>query len=106
MQDRCLARWPHTLQVQTVPLDERNTIGVVDLRTCLQAVADCSPELASENDRDYTVYAYDYSEPDTPLVGQGMLSSGLSQGAEIAGQPKLVTGRVTRNMLAIFGYGV
>lgn len=106
MQDRCLARWPHTLQVQTVPLDERNTIGVVDLRTCLQAVADCSPELASENDRDYTVYAYDYSEPDTPLVGQGMLSSGLSQAGEMAGQQKLVTGRVTRNMLAIFGNGV
>ena len=106
MQDRCLARWPHTLQVQTIPLDERNTIGVVDLRICLQAVADCSPELASESDKDYTVYAYDYSEPDTPLVGQGMLSSGLSPGGDAPGQQKLVTGRVTRNVLAIFGNGV
>lgn len=104
-QDRCLARWPHILQVQTIPLDERNAIGVVDLRTCLQAIADCSPELAGGNDKDYTVYAYDYSEPDTPLVGQGMLSAGLLQGADQAGQRRLVTGRVTRNMLAIFGNG-
>lgn len=105
-QDRCLARWPHVLQVQTIPLDERNAIGVVDLRTCLQAISDCSPELAGGNDKDYIVYAYDYSEPDTPLVGQGMLSLGLSQGADQSGQQKVVTGRVTQNLLAIFGNGI
>ncbi|RYP41031.1 hypothetical protein DL769_011671 [Monosporascus sp. CRB-8-3] len=105
-QDRCLARWPHILQVQTIPLDDRSTIGVVDLKTCLQAIADCSPELAGGNEKDFAVYAYDYSEPDTPLVGQGMLSSGLSQGSDSTGQPKLVTGRVTKNLLAIFGNGI
>ncbi len=105
-QDRCLARWPHILQVQTIPLDERTAIGVIDLKICLQAIADCSPELAGEDDKDYTVYAYDYSEPDTPLVGQGMLSSGLRQGADASGQQKMVTGRVTKNMLAIFGNGI
>ncbi|RYP07065.1 hypothetical protein DL764_002756 [Monosporascus ibericus] len=106
MQDRCLARWPHILQVQTIPLDDRSTIGVVDLKTCLRAIADCSPELAGGNEKDFAVYAYDYSEPDTPLVGQGMLSSGLSQGSDPTGQPKLVTGRVTKNLLAIFGNGI
>ncbi|KAH7033362.1 uncharacterized protein B0I36DRAFT_348428 [Microdochium trichocladiopsis] len=106
-QERCLARWPHTLNIQTVPVDERNSIGVVDLRTCLQAVAQCSPEIMGDGDVDYTVYAFDYSEPDTPLVGQGMLSRALNQGFEGSNsQPQLVTGRVTRNLLAIFGNGV
>ncbi|KAI1341967.1 hypothetical protein F5Y15DRAFT_329041 [Xylariaceae sp. FL0016] len=106
-QERCLARWPHNLQVQTVPMDEQNTIGVVDLRICLQAVVACSPELAGDGERDYTVYALDYSEPDTPLVGQGMLSWALGHhGPDAPGlQPQLLTGRVTKNLLAIFGNG-
>ncbi|KXJ93207.1 hypothetical protein Micbo1qcDRAFT_232804 [Microdochium bolleyi] len=106
-QERCLARWPHILNIQTIPVDERNTIGVIDLRTCLQAVAQCSPEITSDGGLDYTVYAFDYSEPDTPLVGQGMLSRGLSQSFDPTNaQPQLITGRVTRNLLAIFGNGV
>lgn len=106
-QERCLARWPHILNIQTVPVDERNSIGVIDLRTCLRAVAQCSPEITGDGDLDYTVYAFDYSEPDTPLVGQGMLSRALNQGFDpMNPQPQLVTGRVTRNMLAIFGNGV
>lgn len=77
------------------------------MRTCLQAVAQCSPELASDNEKDYTVYAFDYSEPDTPLVGQGMLSWGLQQGSNSTGpQQQLITGRVTKNLLAIFGNGI
>ncbi|KAI1639718.1 hypothetical protein F4809DRAFT_656024 [Biscogniauxia mediterranea] len=106
-QERCLARWPQILQVQTIPIDEHASIGVIDLRTCLQAVAQCSPELAGDQDKDYTIYAFDYSEPDTPLVGQGLLSWGLSQ---VPGSPdaqsQLVTGRVTKNLLAIFGNGI
>ncbi|KAI2621693.1 hypothetical protein GGR54DRAFT_75694 [Hypoxylon sp. NC1633] len=106
-QERCLARWPHILNVQTISIDNQNSIGVIDLRTCLQAVAQCSPELAGDTEKDYTVYAFDYSEPDTPLVGQGMLSWGLHQEASgHESQEQMVTGRVTKNMLAIFGKGI
>ncbi|KAI1375168.1 hypothetical protein F4677DRAFT_142614 [Hypoxylon crocopeplum] len=104
-QERCLARWPHILHIQTIPMDNQNSIGVVDLRTCLQAVAQCSPELIGDSEKDYTVYALDYSEPDTPLVGQGMLSWGLGQAPNIPNAQQLVTGRVTRSMLALFGKG-
>ncbi|KAI8951447.1 hypothetical protein F4801DRAFT_589660 [Xylaria longipes] len=103
-QERCLARWPHILHVQTIPMDGQ-TIGVIDLGLCLQAVSQCSPELAGDEEKDYAVYAFDYSEPDTPLVGQGLLSRGLSQGPEPR-EPKLITGRVTKNLLAIFGNGI
>lgn len=101
-----LARHPHTLQVQTIPIDEATAIGVVDLRACLHAVTDCSPELAGQ-ECDYTIYAVDYSEPDTPLVGQGLLSwtLGSMRGGGGNQQPKMVTGRVTKNMLAVFGGG-
>lgn len=101
----CLARWQHILQIQTMSLDDRNTIGVIDLRTCLQAVAQCSPELVNQHECDYTVYAVDYSEPDVPLVGQGMLSWGLEQHNNDLQSQQLVTGRVTRNMMALFGKG-
>lgn len=100
----CLARWPFILQIQTIPLDERNSIGVTDLKTCLQAIAQCSPELVGDSEMDYTVYAYDYSEPETPLVGQGMFGPALAQGENAA--PSMVTGRVTKNLLAIFGNGI
>lgn len=107
----CLARWPQTLQVQAIPLDEANWIGVTDLRTCLQAIAHCSPEIISQTEHDYTIYAYDYSEPDTPLVGQGMLSWALDLASSASPTPpddgpKMVTGRVTKNVLAIFGNGL
>lgn len=102
----CLARSSQTLQVQTVPLDDKNSIGIVDLRACLQAITECSPELSSQ-EGDYTIYALDYSEPDTPLVGQGMLSWALESmpGDGSSQPPKMVTGRVTRNVLAVFGGG-
>ncbi|KAJ2992526.1 hypothetical protein NUW58_g2137 [Xylaria curta] len=103
-QERCLARWPQVLHIQTIPVDGQ-TIGVIDLSLCLQAVSHCSPELAGDEEKDYAVYAFDYSEPDTPLVGQGLLSRGLSQGTEPR-EPKLITGRVTQNLLAIFGNGI
>ena len=108
-QVSCLARWPHILQIQTLPVDERTTIGVVDLRTCLQAIAQCSPEIVNQQENDYTVYAVDYSEPDTPLVGQGMLSWGLEfasdHNSQRHQQQQLVTGRVTRSLLPVFSNG-
>ncbi|PHH86036.1 hypothetical protein CDD83_10838 [Cordyceps sp. RAO-2017] len=102
----CLARYPHTMQVQTIPLDETTSIGVVDLRACLQAVIECSPELVGQ-EGDYTIYAVDYSEPDTPLVGHGMLSWALDSMRPDAppSPPKLVIGRVTRPLLTVFGGG-
>ncbi|KAI0840045.1 hypothetical protein F5Y06DRAFT_263447 [Hypoxylon sp. FL0890] len=106
-QERCLARWPQTLRVRTLPVDDQKVIGVIDLKTCLQAVAQGSPELIGDNEKDYTVYAFDPSEPDTPLVGQGMLSWCLDQESNSSViQPKLVTGRITQNLLAVFGGGV
>ncbi|KAK3685985.1 hypothetical protein B0T22DRAFT_236473 [Podospora appendiculata] len=108
-QIKCLARWQHILPIQTMPVDERNSIGVVDLRTCLQAIAQCSPEIVNQQESDYTVYAYDYSEPDLPLVGQGMLSWGLEyhmdQQQQQQQQQQLVTGRVTRNLMSIMNNG-
>ncbi|KAK8001887.1 GATA transcription factor (Ams2) [Apiospora marii] len=100
----CLARWAPILHIQTIPIDDRNRIGLVDLQTCLKAVYHYSPELADDNDRDYTIYAFDYSEPDTPLVGQGLLSRAMQNNQE--GNTQFVTGRVTKNMLAIFGNGI
>ncbi|KAM7201722.1 hypothetical protein V8F20_004683 [Naviculisporaceae sp. PSN 640] len=102
-QVNCLARWPHIIPIQTMPLDELNTIGVIDLRTCLHAIAQCSPEIVNQHETDYSVYAFDYSEPDTPLVGQGMLSTRLEPSNEQ--QQQLVTGRVTRSLLAILSNG-
>ncbi|KAF4511079.1 hypothetical protein G6O67_002912 [Ophiocordyceps sinensis] len=102
----CLARHSHTLHVQTIPIDEKNAIGVIDLQACLHAVIECSPELATQYG-DYAVYAVDYSELDTPLVGQGMLSWALDsmRNDGMPQPPKLVTGRVTKNLLAVFGGG-
>lgn len=96
------------INAQTLALDESTTIGLVDIRLCLQAVSQCSPELLSAFNSDYVVYAYDYSEPGAPLVGQGMLSWLLNPNR--TDQPNqslsMVTGRVTKNMLAIFGNGI
>ncbi|KAL7790857.1 hypothetical protein V8C37DRAFT_410658 [Trichoderma ceciliae] len=100
----CLARGSQPLQVQAIPVDETNTIGVVDLRACIHVIAECSPELTN-HECDYTIYAVDYSEPDLPLVGQGLLSWVFQSMRPDFGhhQPKMVTGRVTRNILGVFG---
>ncbi|KAI1100749.1 hypothetical protein F4804DRAFT_35580 [Jackrogersella minutella] len=106
-QERCLARWPHIITVQTIMIEEHSMIGVVQLRVCLQAIAQCSPELINDNEKDYTIYASDYSEPGVPLVGQGMLSWALEEeSASPNTQSKFVTGCITKNPLAVFGNGV
>jgi len=107
----CLARGQDVLQVQTIALDETTTIGILDLKTCIEAVIQCSPELVNRLGQDYTVYAYDYSEYDNPLVGQGMLSKALAAALPAPNAPahqstKLITGRVCRNILGIFNNGV
>ncbi|KAM0127916.1 hypothetical protein ACHAP3_008591 [Botrytis cinerea] len=105
----CLARWPQVLQIQSIAMDETNSIGVIELYTCLQAIIECSPELLPRPGRDFTVYAYDYSEDDSPLVGQGMLSRALQSPPMPNNQhqsQKLITGRVCKNIMGLFANGV
>jgi hypothetical protein len=103
-KDNHLARWAQSIEVQTAYIDDTNQIGIVDLRTCLEAVVNASPELTSQSDNDYTVYAYDYSEPDTPLVGQGMLSKALADQDVDSDMDNatMVTGRITKNIMGLF----
>lgn len=103
-KDNHLARWPHALEVQTAFIDDTSQIGVIDLRTCLDAVTTASPELTSQMENDYTIYAYDYSEPDTPLVGQGMLSKALANQGQGASNDNeaMVTGKITKNVMGLF----
>ncbi|KAM0269656.1 hypothetical protein ACHAQH_009676 [Verticillium albo-atrum] len=96
-----LARHPQPLQVNTITLSETKTIGYTDLSLCAQAITQCSPELMGE-DHDYTVYAFDYSEEDTPLVGQGLLSWILHAHPS---EPKMIFGRLTKNPLAMLPGG-
>ncbi|KAG2416387.1 hypothetical protein HFD88_007602 [Aspergillus terreus] len=106
----CLARWPHLLDIQTAALDEKTQIGVIELKTCIQAIVSASPELVAKLGQDYTVYAYDYSEYETPLVGQGMLSWVLASASPTPHAPAhqsktMVTGRVCKNVLGLFSKG-
>ncbi|KAL4904755.1 hypothetical protein BDW74DRAFT_185351 [Aspergillus multicolor] len=106
----CLARWPHLLEIQTAALDEKTHIGVIELKTCIQAIVSASPELVAQLGQDYTVYAYDYSEYETPLVGQGMLSWVLASSSPTPNAPAhqsrtMVTGRVCKNVLGLFSRG-
>jgi hypothetical protein len=106
----CLARWHQVLNIRTAYLDENTQIGIIELKTCIQAIVAASPELVAKLGQDYTVYAYDYSEYDTPLVGQGMLSWVLASASATPEAPahqsrKLVTGRVCKNILGLFSNG-
>lgn len=101
-----LARYPQALDIQTAYIDEVTQIGIIDLRTCLDAVTEASPELLSAPDNDFTIYAYDYSEQDTPLVGQGLLSRQLqNQENGDNDAENMVTGRITKNIMGLFGKG-
>ncbi len=103
----CLARWPQSLDIRTAYLDGNTQIGVIELRTCIQAIVAASPELVAKLGQDYTVYAYDYSEYETPLVGQGMLSWVLASSSATPSAPAhqsrtIVTGRVCKNIMGLF----
>ena len=103
----CLARWPQVLEIRTATLDESTQIGVIELKTCIQAIVSASPELVAKLGQDYTVYAYDYTEYETPLVGQGMLSWVLASSSSTPSAPAhisrtMVTGRVCKNIMGLF----
>jgi hypothetical protein len=106
----CLARFSDTLQIPAIAIDENAQVGVIELRQCIQAIVEASPELLSNlTGGDFTIYAYDYSEYETPLVGQGMLSSALALSAPLvpAHQSKtMITGRVCQNVPGIFTNGI
>ncbi|KAK3099040.1 hypothetical protein LTR53_019205, partial [Teratosphaeriaceae sp. CCFEE 6253] len=104
----CLARLSNTLQVPAVAISETAQVGVIGLQQCIQAIVSASPEIVSRlSDGDYTVYAYDYSEEDTPLVGQGMLSAALIAPPAGTDQDQaMITGRVCKNVQALFSNGV
>ena len=107
----CLARWPQVLNIRTAFMDDTAEIGVIELKTCIQAIVAASPELVAKLGQDYTVYAYDYSEYETPLVGQGMLSWVLASASSTPSAPAhqsrtVVTGRVCNNILGLFSNGV
>jgi len=107
----CLARCPQTYKVRTAFLDPATEIGIIELRTCVQSIITASPELIAQLGQDYTVYAYDYSEYETPLVGQGMLSWVLASASTTPMAPanqsrSMVTGRVCKNILGLFSDGV
>lgn len=84
----------------------------MELRKCIQAIVSASPELLSQLAAgDFTIYAYDYSEYDTPLVGQGMLSSILAAVSPTPAAPAhqsktMITGRVCQNVMGLFSNGV
>ena len=101
----CLARFPDTLHIPVVALDEQSQVGVIDIQQCIQAIVTASPEIVSKLDNgDFTVYNYDYTEYDTPIVGQGRLSALMDTSA---GQDKaMITGRVCKNVAALFSGGV
>ncbi|PGH04572.1 hypothetical protein GX51_03405 [Blastomyces parvus] len=106
----CLARWPHLIDIQTAYIDEETQVGVIELKTCIQAIVSASPELVAKLGRDYTIYAYDYSEYETPLVGQGMLSWVLASASPTPDAPAhqsktMVTGRVCKNSFGLFSKG-
>lgn len=97
------------LNIKTVAMDESTSIGIIDLKTCIRAVLDCSPELNNRVGGDHTIYAYDFSEYEHPLVGQGMLSRALADASPYAPaqqSEKLITGRVCSNIMGIFNNGV
>ena len=76
----------------------------------MQAIVAASPELVATLGQDYTVYAYDYSEYDVPLVGQGMLSWILASSSATPSAPTsqsrtFVTGRVCKSILGLFSGG-
>ncbi|EPS42411.1 hypothetical protein H072_3546 [Dactylellina haptotyla CBS 200.50] len=109
----CLARAKEVVHVRVAHLDESTPIGFVDLKTCVLNIVYSSPEIMHHQGCDYSVYSYDYSEPETPMTGLGLLSWVLSLPALNGQQPdpeaidpaqasRLVTGRVQKNLFGLY----
>ncbi|KAG8631262.1 hypothetical protein KVT40_000402 [Elsinoe batatas] len=104
----CLARIRDSLNIPVIPIDDKTHIGVIELRQCIRAVVEHSPEIVARlSQGDFTIYAYDYSEYETPQVGQGMLSALLAATSPTPSAPAhqsktMITGRVCQNVMAAF----
>ncbi|KAJ9638778.1 hypothetical protein H2199_006638 [Coniosporium tulheliwenetii] len=92
--------------MRTAFINESMEIGLMELRLCIQAIIQASPELLAKSGQDYTVYAHDYSEHEAPLVGQGMLSSILAPSAAAHQQQVMITGRVCKNFIGFTTNGI
>lgn len=102
---QCLARLQDTLNIPVVAVDEQSQVGVIDLHQCIQAMLSASPEILSQLETgDFTIYNFDFTEQDAPLVGQGRLSSVLD-GSVGQGKTNII-GRVCKNIQALFSNGV
>ena len=105
-KDSCLARIQQVMNIPVVPIDEGNQVGVIDLQPCIKAITAASPELLSRlSDGDFTIYAFDYSEPDIPLVGQGALSALLHAAQPTQQSQSMITGRVCKNVMGLLKGG-
>ena len=103
----CLARIPDVQHIPVIAIDDGNHVGVIELQQCIHAIVAASPEMLSRIDTsDFTIYAFDYSEYDTPLVGQGMLSTAVANAQPSHHQRGMITGRVCKNVMALFSNGV
>ncbi|KAF1986860.1 hypothetical protein K402DRAFT_454102 [Aulographum hederae CBS 113979] len=101
----CLTRISSPQQIPTATVENGAQVGIVSLKKCIEAVIQASPEIVSRLEQDYTMYAYDYSEYETPLVGQGYLSyllASLSPTAPARQSQAMVTGRVCQNIMGLF----
>ncbi|KAI5816072.1 hypothetical protein BZA77DRAFT_314296 [Pyronema omphalodes] len=96
-KNKCLARWPHLISTPVVQVDRDLLVGAVEFRTCILSIITGSPELVARLGPDYSVYAYDYSEPDIPLVGCGMLSWAILDKGSSPSCRMMVTGRISSN---------
>ncbi|KAA8901704.1 hypothetical protein FN846DRAFT_781016 [Sphaerosporella brunnea] len=102
-KNNCLARWPHLINTPVVQVDRGLLVGAVEFKTCILSIIAGSPELVARLGPDYSVYAYDYSEPDIPLVGCGMLSWAMLNTENSSATRMMVTGRVLSNTFVFLG---
>ncbi|KAI5854581.1 hypothetical protein BZA05DRAFT_245213 [Tricharina praecox] len=101
-KNNCLARWPTLITSPVVQVDRDLQVGAVEFKTCILSIIAGSPELVARLGPDYSIYAYDYSEPDIPLVGCGMLSWAMLN-TESSATRMMVTGRVNSNTFVFLG---
>lgn len=130
----CISRTSSTSEVKVLCPQDKDLLGIIDIFPCLQNLLESSPEIMSNfSNCDYAVYSTDFSEPEHPLVGHGMLSwiflgsfSGITtttqvslkeqlkarnKGLQPLKEPsqipsiRLAVGRVCSNILALFSGG-
>lgn len=96
-----LSRGLHSYIVPTA--DFNGPIGVIDLKSCLNLITGSSPELTNFAEVDYTVYSYDVSEEDSPLVGHGLLSKIMATEQDQSTENEtMITGKILHSGMSKF----